>query len=193
LGAVERTAPSADEKRFREALGHFATGVTVVTTEHDGVVHGMTANGFMSVSLDPVLVLVSIARTARMHDLLEGSGSYGVSVLAQAQQGLSNHFAGRPAEGIEIPFHSVAGVPLLGGALVELAARIVDAHGAGDHTLFIGEVMQFDSQEGEPLIFHSGGYRELGGQAAGTPHRTHWSDFCLEPLDPLASDPRASE
>jgi flavin reductase (DIM6/NTAB) family NADH-FMN oxidoreductase RutF len=189
VGTIKESTPPTDGKRFREALGRFATGVTVVTAEDQGVVHGMTANGFMSVSLDPLLVLVSVARTARMHDLLERSGSYGVSVLAQSQRELSNHFAGRPAEGTEIPFHAVAGVPLLRGALVELAAQTVDAHRAGDHTLFIGEVIHFEWQDGEPLIFHSGDYRELLGQPqVSVPNRAGWWDFCLEPLDPLAGD-----
>jgi flavin reductase (DIM6/NTAB) family NADH-FMN oxidoreductase RutF len=184
---VKAAGPTSDQVRFRQALGRFATGVTVVSTEHEGTVHGMTANGFMSVSLDPLLVLVSIARTARMHDLLERSGHFGVSVLTKAQQELSNHFAGRPMQDAEVPFHAVSGVPLIRDALVEVATRTVDAHRAGDHTLFIGEVLYFDSRDGEPLIFHSGGYRELLGEPATVSQASSWSGFCLEPLDPLAS------
>jgi flavin reductase (DIM6/NTAB) family NADH-FMN oxidoreductase RutF len=189
MSDVERRLQPTDQGRFREALGRFATGVTVVSTEHQGRVHGMTANGFMSVSLDPLLVLVSIARKARMHDLLEQSGHFGVSVLTRAQQQLSNQFAGRPTEGLEVPFHAVSGVPLIRDALVEVATRTVDAHRAGDHTLFVGEVLYFDSRDGDPLIFHSGGYRELLGPQAEplVSHASSWSGFCLEPLDPLAN------
>lgn len=185
---AKRLDPRPAQGSFREALGRFATGVTVVTTEHEGCVHGMTANGFMSVSLDPLLVLVSIARSARMHDLLEASGSYGVSVLSERQQQLSNHFAGRPDPAREITFDAGAGVPLLRGALVQVATRVVDARRAGDHTLFIGEVLHFDWHDGRPLIFHSGGYRELHEHPASAAHRGTWSGFCLEPLDPLAND-----
>jgi flavin reductase (DIM6/NTAB) family NADH-FMN oxidoreductase RutF len=183
-----KPGPSAPQSDFRQVLGRFATGVTVVTTEHDGVVHGMTANGFMSVSLDPPLVLVSIARTTRMHELLEASRHYGVSVLSERQQRLSAHFAGNPAGDAEIPFEPAAGVPVLRGALARVATRVVDAHRAGDHTLFIGEVLHFDAQDGRPLIFHSGDYRELVEQPVAIAHRGTWSGFCLEPLDPLTTD-----
>jgi flavin reductase (DIM6/NTAB) family NADH-FMN oxidoreductase RutF len=186
--APESAIAPADQRRFRDALGRFATGVTVVTTEHEQRVHGMTANGFMSVSLEPLLVLVSIARSTRMHDLLEASGQYGVSVLAQAQQRLSNHFAGRPAGDESIRFEVVDGVPVLRDAILRVGTRITNACRAGDHTLFIGEVLHFDFRDGQPLIFHSGGYRELREQPQFAAHRGTWSGFCLEPLDPLAND-----
>jgi flavin reductase (DIM6/NTAB) family NADH-FMN oxidoreductase RutF len=189
MESKSNTTPSADQTRFRQALGSFATGVTIVTTEHDGQVHGMTANGFMSVSLDPPLVVVSIAHQARMHELLEASGSYGVSVLAQTQAQLSSHFAGKPEEGATIPFVAEAGVPLIEGAIAQVAAKICDAHPAGDHTLFIGEVLHFDWRDGQPLIFHSGGYRELLSRRADPTYSGAWSDFCLEPLGPHTLDP----
>jgi flavin reductase (DIM6/NTAB) family NADH-FMN oxidoreductase RutF len=151
---------TSDQRRFRDALGTFATGVTIVTTQSADVVHGMTANGFMSVSLEPALVVVSIASRARMHDLLAETGRYGVSVLACEQEHVSRHFAGRPANRA-IELDEVEGVPLVGGALTHVVARVVDAHRAGDHTLYVGEVLHFEHRPGEPLIFHSGAYRSL--------------------------------
>jgi flavin reductase (DIM6/NTAB) family NADH-FMN oxidoreductase RutF len=154
------SGPLTDQRRFRDALGTFATGVTIVSTRADDLVHGMTANGFMSVSLDPALVVVSIATGARMHDILLRSGRYGVSVLARDQEPVSRHFAGRP-QTAQIALVESRGTPLVDGALTHVVADVVDAHAAGDHTLFIGEVLHFEHRAGEPLIFHSGAYRRL--------------------------------
>jgi flavin reductase (DIM6/NTAB) family NADH-FMN oxidoreductase RutF len=167
LGSV---GTPTEQRRFRDALGTFATGVTIVSTRSDDLVHGMTANGFMSVSLDPALVVVSIASQARMHDILARTGRYGVSVLAREQEGVSRHFAGRPSDEPP-PLVEAAGIPLIDGALTHVVAQVVDAHPAGDHTLFIGEVVHFAHGAGDPLIFHSGTYRRLL-TAAGDPTRT---------------------
>src|ERR1700733_2793844 len=123
-----------DQRRFRDALGTFATGVTIVSTRLDDLVHGMTANGFMSVSLDPALVVISIASGARMHEILLRAGRYGVSVLSREQDRASRHFAGRPQAG-QIELVESAGVPLVDGALTHVVADVVDAHPAGDHPL----------------------------------------------------------
>lgn len=150
-----------DQRRFRDALGTFATGVTIVSTRLDDLAHGMTANGFMSVSLEPALVVVSIASGARMHDILLRAGRYGVSVLSREQEAVSRHFAGRPQGEGQIRLVESRGVPLVEGAITHVVASVVDAHPAGDHTLFIGEVLEFEHRAGEPLIFHSGAYRRL--------------------------------
>ena len=165
---------ATDQRRFRDALGTFATGVTIVSTRVDDLVHGMTANGFMSVSLDPALVVVSIATNARMHDILLRAGRYGVSVLSREQEPVSRHFAGRPQAG-EIELVESAGMPLVDGALTHVVADVVDAHPAGDHTLFIGEVLHFQHREGEPLIFHSGTYRRLIGSPVDPTRTEEWS------------------
>ncbi len=164
-----------DQRRFRDALGTFATGVTIVSVRAGELVHGMTANGFMSVSLDPALVVVSIATKARMHDLLLQGGHYGVSVLAREQEAVSRHFSGRPQEGSEIQMLEVGGVPLVAGAVTHVAARVVDAHPAGDHTLFIGEVAHFEKHPGEPLIFHSGAYRRLMASPLDPTRTEEWT------------------
>jgi flavin reductase (DIM6/NTAB) family NADH-FMN oxidoreductase RutF len=164
----------SEQRRFRDALGTFATGVTIVSTRVDDLVHGMTANGFMSVSLDPALVVVSIASGARMHEILLRAGRYGVSVLSREQEPVSRHFAGRPQTG-EIELVESQGVPLVEGALTHVVADVVDAHPAGDHTLFIGEVLHFEHHDGEPLIFHSGTYRRLIGSTVDPTRTEEWS------------------
>lgn len=150
-----------DPLKFRRTLGRFASGITVVTTAHEGRTCGMTANAFVSVSLDPPLVLVSIDNRANMHKVLPNSGRYGVSVLNDKQEDLSQHFAGQPKEGLEVPFTWRHGVPLLEGALAHLVCRVVDAHPAGDHTLYIGHVEELAYGDGHPLLFYTGTYRNL--------------------------------
>lgn len=152
---------SIDLREFRNVLGRFASGVTIVTTESEGQVHGMTANAFMSVSLEPPLILVSVNHRANMHPLLAHSGCYGVSILSVDQQALSNHFAGRPVEGLTVSFVRKYNVPVLDGAVAHLIARVVDQHPAGDHTLYIGQVEYLDWRDGQPLLFYAGKYRQL--------------------------------
>ena len=150
-----------DPLQFRQALGRFASGVTVITVRHDGFTHGMTANAFISVSLNPPLVLVSVNHKAQMHRLLPHSSRFGVSVLSDDQENLSNLFAGRGVEKQAFTFATRDGIPLLEGALAHLIVRLVDAHAAGDHTLYIGEVEYLDWQDGNPLLFFAGKYRQI--------------------------------
>ena len=156
-----------DQKRFRNVLGRFATGVTVITTQDGERVHGMTANAFMSVSLDPPLVLVSLDNRCNMHRLLPVTRRFGVSFLAEDHEHLSSHFAGRPVEGLEVSFVIREGVPVLDQALAYLIAHVVDTHPAGDHTLYIGHVDHFESRDGKPLLFYGGKYRQLHEPSEG--------------------------
>ena len=157
---------SFDTRQFRNALGRFASGVTVVTTCYEGRTHGMTANAFVSVSLLPPLVLVSIDNRAYLHRVLPEAGRYGVSVLAEDQEILSNHFAGRTVEGLHIRFVERRGMPLLAGAVAYFVVQVIDAHPAGDHTLYIGQVEHFEADDGRPLLFHAGKYRQLPSEKA---------------------------
>ena len=150
-----------DPQEFRQCMGRFATGVTVVTSEMDGEVRGMTANAFMSVSLEPPLVLISVAHKATMHDFLLESKRYGVSILCEEQMNLSNHFAGRHDPELEVPFVSHAGMSLIDGAVAHIVTDVVDTHEVGDHTLFIGHVTYLSSQELRPLLFSAGGYAQI--------------------------------
>lgn len=154
-----------DPQLFRKTLSRFATGVTVITVAHQERVHGMTANAFMSVSLNPPLVLVSIAHSAQMYKLLSSGSRYGVSVLSDDQEGLSRHFGGRPMAGLEIAYvQEEHGVPLLKGAIAHLVARVVDVHPVGDHTLFIGEVEYLQGRHGSPLLFYAGTYGQVANR-----------------------------
>jgi len=148
---------------FRRTLGMFATGVTVLTTRSQEQVHGMTANAFMSVSLRPPLVLVSVDRRARMSNLLHEGTHFGVNVLEAGQATLSDRFAGRVVEGGEVEprFELVHGTPLVEGALAHLIARVVRSYWGGDHSLFLGQVEYARYGEGEPLLFHGGRYERI--------------------------------
>jgi len=153
--------PVIEAQQFRKTLSRFATGVTVITVAHNEHVHGMTANAFMSVSLNPPLVLISVGHNAQMYKLLGPDSRYGVSILSDDQEALSSHFGGRPMDGLEITFVQERGVPLLKGAIAHLVARVVDVHQAGDHTLFIGEVEYMQNRHGSPLLFYAATYGQI--------------------------------
>jgi flavin reductase (DIM6/NTAB) family NADH-FMN oxidoreductase RutF len=154
--AVEESA-----RALRQVMGRFATGVTVVTTIHRDTIHGMTANAFLSVSLRPPLVLVSLGR-CRMSEMLPRTGRYGVSVLAHDQEQFAAHFAAQRVSSVEPEFVWHEGLPLLDGALAHIACRVVDVHAAGDHVLWIGAVEHVHHQDGEPLLFYTGRFGTLG-------------------------------
>ncbi len=140
----------------------FATGVTVLTARSGETVHGMTANAFMSVSLRPPLVLVSVDRRARMSNLLHEGTHFGVNVLEAGQAMLSDRFAGRiVGEDLEPRFELVHETPLVEGALAHLVARVVRSYWGGDHSLFLAQVEYARYGEGEPLLFHGGRYERI--------------------------------
>jgi flavin reductase (DIM6/NTAB) family NADH-FMN oxidoreductase RutF len=156
--AVERAA-----RELRSVMGRFATGVTVVTTTHPAhpdTIHGMTANAFLSVSLRPPLVLVSLGR-CRMSEMLPRTGRYGVSVLASDQEHFAAHFAGQQASPVDPRFIWENDLPLLDGALAHVGCRVIDVHPAGDHVLWIGEVEHLSHRDGEPLLFYTGRFGTL--------------------------------
>ncbi len=150
---------------FRAALGRFASGVTVVTFETaEGEVHGMTANAFCSVSLRPPLVLVCVDHLAETYLHLSEHARFGVSVLKDEQEALSEFFADPERNpdaayrlGIEY-CKMKSGTPTLRGVLANLDCRKVEAHPAGDHTIFIGEVDEIALGEGAPLLYFRGRY-----------------------------------
>ena len=160
---IPAAEPTFTARDFRNAMGQFATGVVVISTEMDGQAHAMTANAFMSGSLEPPLVLVSVACTARMHDKIQTSGVFGISVLAHAQDNVSQHFAGKPSETFSPVFEQVGGLPVVEGAAVQLAAELRHAYPCGDHTLFVGEVKELvlHAEAPKPLLFHAGRYSKL--------------------------------
>jgi flavin reductase (DIM6/NTAB) family NADH-FMN oxidoreductase RutF len=150
-----------DDRQFRTAMGKFATGVTVIATDVDGDVHGMTANAFMSVSLDPKLVVISIGEKARILEKIKQSQTFSVNILAADQQELSMIFAGQLKEHREVKFDRLDGKPVLNGAVAQIACEVSAEHVEGDHTLFIGRVTDIHLEDAEPLVFYSGKYRAL--------------------------------
>jgi 3-hydroxy-9,10-secoandrosta-1,3,5(10)-triene-9,17-dione monooxygenase reductase component len=153
---------------FRRALGHFATGVTVVTVEtQPGRVHGMTANSFTSVSLEPPLISVCVAERAHLLPLLKEKRVFGVNVLRQEQQNLSEFFAfaDQPLKDeatLNVRFAwTEQRIPLMEGALCQIACRLHDTHVAGDHTIVVGEVLSAKFFTGEPLLYFRGNYTRL--------------------------------
>jgi flavin reductase (DIM6/NTAB) family NADH-FMN oxidoreductase RutF len=157
-----------DDRQFRTAMGKFATGVTVIATDVDGDVHGMTANAFMSVSLDPKLVVISIGEKARILEKIKQSRTFSVNILAADQQELSMIFAGQLKEHREVEFDTLDGKPVLKGAVAQIACEVSAEHLEGDHTLFIGRVTDIHLEDAEPLVFYSGKYRALVEEKAVT-------------------------
>ena len=160
---------SVTQAEFRKAMGSFATGVTIITVDFENEVHGMTANAFTSVSLDPMLVLVCVDRSARTHAHLHAKKRFGVNVLAETQRAISEYYA-RPERTHEraeqeagARFKRTAhGTPVLDGALAYFECRLHSVQDAGDHTIFIAEVEEVALWEGRPLLFHRGKYHEIG-------------------------------
>lgn len=156
------TTTAIDPRALRDACGSFATGVTVISTHTPDGDHGMTANAFMSVSLDPPLISISLDRKAKMLEKLRASGRYAVSVLSAQMQPLAWHFAGRADPGLDAPFTRVAGLPVVPGACAVLVADVVQEVPAGDHVLFIGQVRHIErSPEARPLLFHAGAFAAM--------------------------------
>lgn len=153
-----------DDRQFRDAMGKFATGVTVVATDVAGEVHGMTANAFMSVPLNPKLVVISIAEKAQMLEKIKQSKKFSVNILAADQQELSKIFAGQTKNHQEIKFDRLEGVPILPGAIAQITCEVTLEYVEGDHTLFIGRVTHINLEDSDPLIYFSGKYRRLAGE-----------------------------
>ena len=152
-------------EELRKTMAKFATGVTVLTTRKaDGTVQAMTANAFASISLEPPLVLVSIAHTRNTFPHVRRAGRYAVNVLRREQIELAEYFAKNDRERTDnTPVNyidSAGGMPVIEGCLAFLDCRVVAAHEHGDHTLFVAEVIETRTSAGEPLLFYE---RQLQG------------------------------
>jgi flavin reductase (DIM6/NTAB) family NADH-FMN oxidoreductase RutF len=157
------------QSEFRKAMASFATGVTVITVDHEGEVHGMTANAFASVSLDPMLVLVCVDHKARTHTHLHARKRFGVNVLAENQRAVSEYYADPNPDHRYAEREAKArfdrtqhGTPVLHGALAYLECRLHTAQDAGDHTIFIAEVEDVVVRAGDPLLYFRSEYRKIG-------------------------------
>jgi flavin reductase (DIM6/NTAB) family NADH-FMN oxidoreductase RutF len=152
-----------DDAQFKEAMSRFASGVTVVTTEHEGVLFGMTVASFASLSLHPPLVLVCVAKAAKSHEAIRETGKFGVSILAFSQAELSGRFASKTEDKFAgVSYHrGENGVPLLDGAICTLECRVHEQFVSGDHSIFVGEVLEAEVSEGAPLAYYRSAYREI--------------------------------
>lgn len=157
-----------DPRAFKEALSRFASGVTVVTTRHDGVLHGLTVSAFASVSAAPPRVVVSLGNSTESKPLIERSGVFAVHILGRADVGLGPRFA-KLVPGVTDPFDGVphrverTGSPILSSCLAWLDCRVETMLPVGDHTLFIGAVEALGHSEGppEPVLYYQRGWRVL--------------------------------
>lgn len=154
---------TVDDAQFKLAMSHFASGVTVVTTEHEGRSYGLTVASFASLSLHPPLVLVCIEKSVKSHDALAAAKRFGVSILASEQGEISNRFASK----MDDKFTGVAvtrgelDVPLIQGALCTIECRIREQLPGGDHSVFVGEVVSTDVREGAPLVYFRSSYHQI--------------------------------
>jgi flavin reductase (DIM6/NTAB) family NADH-FMN oxidoreductase RutF len=157
---------SGDSRSFRDIMGIFATGITVVTLESEEL-YGMTANAFSSLSLDPPLILVCVAKTASMHAALSDTSSFAVNILGENQDDISTLFAkhGRREEPLGgTPYHTgILGTPILDDCIAFVECKLRDQFPGGDHTIVVGEVVDFNLNDSsvDPLLFFKGRYRKL--------------------------------
>jgi flavin reductase (DIM6/NTAB) family NADH-FMN oxidoreductase RutF len=154
-----------DKNQLRQVMGHFATGVTIITTfNKDGQMHGLTANAFTSVSLEPPLLLISVDKKAESYPAFEESKVFTVNILADEQEALSRKFAvsgGNKFEGVAYR-RGANGTAILDGTLAHIECTLYAAYEGGDHSLYLGEIQEAEVREGKPLVFYRGGYRAIG-------------------------------
>jgi flavin reductase (DIM6/NTAB) family NADH-FMN oxidoreductase RutF len=154
-----------DSQKQRKIMGHFATGVTIVTTDGEAGSHGLTANAVASLSLDPPLVLVAVAKRAATLEYLVKNRCFAVNILRLDQEDLSRRFATPgPKDFSDLTITTaVTGAPILAESLAFLDCRVYEILPGGDHNIFVGEIVAGEYQGGEPLLYFSGRYRRLGG------------------------------
>jgi len=148
-------------------MGHFASGVTIMTTTADGRMHGMTVSAFASQSLDPLLILVSVERSTEMHKLVTASQAFAINILGQHAEGTARFFADnarlKGPEFVDGAYHiGINGAPLLDEAVAYLEATVHSTLEAGDHSVIVGRVTGLEVRsDAQPLIYYRSGYRRL--------------------------------
>ena len=161
-----------EQRAYRDTIGLFASGVTIITTRLGEVIHGMTANAVSSVSLDPTLLLVCVDRRAHLHDLIQQASNFAVNILAADQAALADHFAGRIRGETTPPSlrfrygnddNDDGGVPTIEGCLTALRCTVEANYPGGDHTILVGRVTELRAGDpaAQPLIWFGGSYRRL--------------------------------
>ncbi|HEY5246814.1 MAG TPA: flavin reductase family protein [Acidimicrobiales bacterium] len=156
----ERGAPTIDQGRFREVLGHFATGITVVTAMEDGAPVGFTCQAFTSLSLDPPLVALAPAKSSTSWPRIAQAGAFAVNILSDRQEALCRDFAVSGGDKFSgVAWHlGAAGTPILDGSLAWVECELGIIHDSGDHELVTGRVLDLGVGEGAPLLFYRGGF-----------------------------------
>jgi 3-hydroxy-9,10-secoandrosta-1,3,5(10)-triene-9,17-dione monooxygenase reductase component len=176
LSGTEPVTP--DQARFREVLGHFVSGVTVITTLDTDGPHGFTCQAFAALSLSPALVAFAPARTSLTWDRIRSTGVFCVNVLKEDQEALGRVFATKgdgKFEGVSWA-PGATGCPILAGALAWVECELADVHDAGDHLLAIGRVLDLGVGDGHPLVFYRGGFYRHGVGPFGPEHgRPPWA------------------
>jgi flavin reductase (DIM6/NTAB) family NADH-FMN oxidoreductase RutF len=156
---------------LRRTMAGFTTGVAIVTTRHDGALHGMTVNSLTSVSLDPPLVLVCFTDGARTEEAVARRGAFALHLLSRRQQGLSDRFAGRGEdhfEGCDVSLDDL-GLPVLPSGIGRLQCEVESIHPGGDHSIVVGRVIGCEPRDGTPLLFYRGRYHEIHGEGHEAP------------------------
>jgi flavin reductase (DIM6/NTAB) family NADH-FMN oxidoreductase RutF len=172
---IPEPAREIEAAHFRRVMGRFATGVTVITARAHGEVRGMTANAFMSGSLEPPLCIISVTKRAHMHAQLEAAGAFAVNILTVGQENYANHFAGRPIPDLHPPFADVDGVPTLADASARIVAELASTTDCGDHTIFIGHIRWMAADDRPPLLYHAGRFAYLvPAHGEDVPHPEFW-------------------
>ncbi|MAT43414.1 MAG: hypothetical protein CL609_13840 [Anaerolineaceae bacterium] len=154
-------------EELKEVMRHWTTGVSIVSSAYKGKIHGMTVNSFTSISIEPPMVVVTLAKNTRTYDLVQDSGKFGVSLLSVDQYELSDKFAGRIPEGgnrfegIDV-FYLQTEIPLIKGGLAWVECEVVQVFDLPASTMFIGQVTASKTSEGEPLVYYNRAYHTLG-------------------------------
>lgn len=150
-------------EEYRAVMRNLVAGVTVVTTRLEDKPSGMTATSFTSVSLEPMLVQVSLDRDSRTHDAIQASGKFAINILAADQEDIARHFSTAGVDRFQVCElrNGVTGMPLIVGAIGHLECSVVEETEGGDHTIFIGEVIHVDTDDRPPLLYFQGEYRRL--------------------------------
>ncbi len=154
-----------DKSELRRVMGHYATGVTVITTfSKEGKLHGLTANAVSSLSLDPPLLVICVDKKAESYPCFEESKVFTVNILAEDQEDISRRFAvsgGEKFEGVAYR-RGGNGAPILHGVLAYLECKVYASFDGGDHTIYVGLIEEAETRDAKPLLFYRGGYRTIG-------------------------------
>lgn len=150
-----------DDRLFRDAMGKFATGITIVTLKDEEEIYGITVNAFMSISLNPKLIAISIDENASLYDRLLEANNFGISILKEDQKELAMIFAKQIEKNQEIDYFINNGVPVIRNSLATVTCAVHEKFKVGDHMIFIAEVLDLTVEQGEPILFSGGKYRTV--------------------------------